>query len=263
MSSARRAAVYLTRPARLTFSSTWSADIDGVHLRSLSKSGRAERGLRSISWERALARVSLTEVESAEWRAMGASSERRIEWLYGRIAAKDAVRVWAARTHSLTLAPRDIEIARTDAGAPVVRCRQLQELREAPAISITHNRTFVIAAAGDSRMRVGVDIEDRGRSVDRLARALGESELEFVSAGRLSVLELLVAKEAAAKSVGIGLGGSLARWPVVAFDAGAYGGPSVQVAVPGDIQAPDERLSHIVVRLRTERDSVLGLAIVR
>lgn len=262
MGSARRAAIYLARPGRRTFSSRWSADIDGVHLRSLLKSEGKARERRSISWEGALARASLAEVESVEWRAMDASSDRRTEWLYGRIAAKDAVRVWAARTHSLALAPRDIEIVRTDAGAPLVRCEQLAGLGQLPALSITHSRTFVVAAVGDSRLRVGVDIEDRGRNVDRLARALSESENELVATGGLSVLEVLVAKEAAAKAVGVGLGGSLARWPVVGLDAGAFGGPSVQVGVPADIESPAGLPSHIVVRLRTERNSVLALAIV-
>jgi phosphopantetheinyl transferase len=81
-------------------------------------------------------------------------------------------------------------------------------------LSISHTRGLVIAGAvfGDY---FGIDVEWADRDVSRLSRALSHGEREFVEGEHASVLDILVAKEAVAKSWGTGLGGGLSRWPVV------------------------------------------------
>ena len=44
---------------------------------------------------------------------------------------------------------------------------------------------------------------------------LTETETKLFEAERITLLSAVVAKEAASKAVGIGLGGDLRRWPIV------------------------------------------------
>lgn len=138
-------------------------------------------------------------------------SRRWLEWVLGRQSAWDALESagW----------PRD-EVVVEDAGAPA--------FAELPiGVSIAHTRGLALAAVGPGR--VGVDVESADRDVSRLEAALfpGEQHISL----SLGLLEVMVAKEAAAKATGQGLGGSLARWPVL--DVELFGDlPRVTVGTP-------------------------------
>jgi len=130
---------------------------------------------------------------------------------------KDAVRSWAIARHGLALTPKMVQIETTSEGAPFVSCDALDERGGTPAVSLAHCPSLVLAAAGEPGRGLGIDVESEDRNVSTLSRALTPEESALLE-GPSGVLDLLVAKEAAAKARGTGLGGSLARWPVVGFD---------------------------------------------
>jgi len=115
--------------------------------------------------------------------------------------------------------PSEVVIDVTDAGAPFV----VGEVDV--CVSISHTRDLVMAGAVRGPW-LGVDVEWADRDVSRLVRALEPSEQAMVEPS--SVVSVMVAKEAAAKSWGVGLGGSLRRWPVESIDSGVIvvGSPS-------------------------------------
>jgi 4'-phosphopantetheinyl transferase len=141
------------------------------------------------------------------------AGSRRVEWLTGRVLARRAV------ADVLGCDPSEVAIDVTDAGAPYVVGEM--DVR----VSISHTRDLVIAGAVRGPW-LGVDVEWANRDVSRLLRALEPMERAMVEPA--DVVSLMVAKEAAAKSWGVGLGGSLGRWPVESIDSGVIvvGSPS-------------------------------------
>ena len=72
-------------------------------------------------WLRVLAYMILNRRERLLWRELNAaSSKRRRDWLMGRIAAKDAVRLLIKDQVGLVLCPADIEITSAATGQPEV-----------------------------------------------------------------------------------------------------------------------------------------------
>lgn len=131
--------------------------------------------------------------------------QRDEEFAIGRSLALTAV------AELVGIDPEDAAIEVTDLGAPyVVGYTEV-------CLSISHTRGLVIAGAVIGEY-FGIDVEWAERDVSRLTRSLSVDELDFVEDGASSVLSILVAKEAVAKSWGTGLGGGLNRWP--ALDAG-------------------------------------------
>lgn len=82
-------------------------------------------------------------------------------------------------------------------------------------VSISHTGHYAMGAA--AQHRVGVDIEFIDRDVTRLVKSFTPVEQELSKV--VSPISLLCAKEAAGKSAGVGLAGSIIRWSVMAFSA--------------------------------------------
>ena len=161
---------------------------------------------------------------SARWR----------EWALGRLVAQRAARRAGVASGIGHVA---------DSGAP--------RLDESDwAVSIAHTSGFVLAAVAP--MPMGIDVERRDRDVSRLLRSFSPAEHDVsVSVGPIRAL---VAKEAAAKATELGLGGSLARWPLI--DVELCGNtPTINIA------SPDDRI--VEVRLFDWLDHVVGVAVVR
>ena len=146
---------------------------------------------------------------------MSANSSRQLEWLHGRLVLKDVVRSWASELGHI-IEPAEVEIRVDPAGAPYVRSAALAVMGGPPVVSLSHTTDLVIAAAADPGSLLGIDVEHADRSVEMVARALSSHESQLVAGGEASVLDLLVAKEAATKALGVGLGGGISRWPVAA-----------------------------------------------
>ena len=165
---------------------------------------------------------ALTATENEVWQSLAPGSNRQHEWLLGRLALKDVVRAWAAERGHL-LEPSDVEIHLGAEGAPFARCVALSGVGGSPVISLSHNSGVVVAAAAEPGSLIGIDIEYADRRTQVVERALTPMETNFVTAEAASVLDLLVAKEAATKALGVGLGGAVSRWPVASVTALAEG----------------------------------------
>ena len=159
-------------------------------------------------------------------------SARWTEWMLGRVSATQA----AVRAGVV-----DPVIATSTSGAPFL-------IGSDVGVSIAHTPGIAVAVAGPSA--IGVDVERIDRDVSRLVRALGPGERDI--AFSTGVIGALVAKEAVAKATGMGLGGSLARWPLL--DAELSGPhPILHVATP------DERI--LAAQLIPWKDFVVGVAL--
>ena len=164
-------------------------------------------------WRRVIAALVLGKEERAIWRTAKMPEARRLEWLFGRIAAKDAVRDHLRRRYSLDLCPADVEILPDATGRPVVHCR-VEAPARAPIVSISHVAGAAIAIAGDGEALsgIGVDLERRGRmkpDMEQIAFSAAEREilrlLDDDQRQRWS-MRLWCAKEAFAKSTACSVG---------------------------------------------------------
>ena len=137
---------------------------------------------------------------------------RRIEWLLGRIVAKDAVRRFTGDTLASGFVPADIEIAPNSTGAPAVKGHWTESVETVPVVSISHAAGLTIAVAVHSSgySAVGVDVEQIGRitaDVERLVLSARERELlaTLDEAGRAEwATRMWCAKEAMGKALGRG-----------------------------------------------------------
>ncbi len=172
-------------------------------------------------WSRVLAHLILSRNELDFWYDLPAKGRRRIDWLLGRVAAKDAVRIWAHERFLLELDPPDIEILPAESGQPSVRCSDLAPLGEAPTISITHSGGTAAAVVHGAGAPVGIDLEvaRERRSSAWISGAFADAELQFLDGDTAEVLALWCAKEAAAKTCGQGLGGRPDEWIIESLSA--------------------------------------------
>lgn len=179
---------------------SWPSPIDGVAIRGW----HYEAG---VSAERVVEVAPYPEQEGSGEKG----SRRWVEWSLGRRAVADALEQLGVGSGVVVV---------DDRGAPHLADRSV-------GISISHTSRLVLAAAGHGA--VGIDVEPADRDVTRLERALLPGETDISTS--LGLLETLVVKEAAAKLTGDGLGGSLARWPVL--DVELFGQqPAVAVGTP-------------------------------
>ena len=158
-------------------------------------------------------------------------TSRWTEWILGRDAAYRAARRAGVEQPMIETA---------DTGAPY--------LKEADAaLSIAHTRGLALAAVCPDS--IGIDVEKANRNVSTLIRSLHPGEVDIAMS--VSVVGCLVAKEAVAKATGLGLGGSLARWPML--DAELSGAnPKVSIATPGG--------QIVAAQLFAWKDYVVGIA---
>jgi phosphopantetheine--protein transferase-like protein len=174
------------------------------------------------------ARRFLSSPEIETYRTL--NPRRQIEWLAGRIAAKDAVRsvVWERGAEAVF--PIEIEIVDEPSGRPTVVTKRASDL----AVSIAHKRGIAVALLGRDGRAPGIDVErvePRDAAFERTAFADEERALlDAVSAGDPRGSELRqewiarfwAAKEALSKARGTGLftglGGAPTRYPIERVD---------------------------------------------
>ncbi len=162
------------------------------------------------------ARRYLDAREIEAYRAM--NPRRQLEWLPGRIAAKDAVRSFLWKRGAGPLYPIEVEILNEDGGRPLARCAVGGDLR----ISIAGKRGIAVARVAEGR-DVGIDLERVERREPAFeALAFGERELGLLPATDRDewVARFWAAKEALAKLRGTGLAGNPRRFEVGQRDGG-------------------------------------------
>jgi acyl transferase domain-containing protein/phosphopantetheinyl transferase len=212
---------FLHAPREVVLSEAWPAPVGGLaggfcaHRLALDSFPVAFFTAHGGVWQRALAHLILGPRERELWRGLRTPEPRRLEWLLGRVVAKDALRVFLAEHHGIRLSPADVEIIPDEHGRPVPGGAWTADVPRVPILSLSHAAGVAVAVVGDgnSAAGVGVDLEHAGRLKD------GAEELAFTSSeqGLLASvadsrqeswpLRLWCAKEAVAKALGLGLVG--------------------------------------------------------
>jgi phosphopantetheinyl transferase len=228
---------FLLSPQEVTLSQPWPAPVASlpspadllVYRLSLDDFPKDFFFAHGGLWGRVLAHLILSRRERALWRSLRSPELRRIEWLLGRVAAKDAVREHVRRRHAMALCPADVEILPDENGRPLVRGSWVERLPCAPTVSLSHSGGVAVAAVGlgeaGAAVGVGIDIERVGHMRDEAEGvAFTPPEQELLSSVRQAApdewpLRLWCAKEAAAKALGHGLRGGPQALVVQALDA--------------------------------------------
>lgn len=164
-------------------------------------------------WQRVLAHLILSRRERDQWRNLTLPPMRCLEWLLGRLAAKDATRMYLKQHHGLNLYPADIEIITNDDGRPQIVGPWTNQIPASPYLSITHSEGTVSALVSDgqSGMGLGIDVERLDRmndAVEQMAFRPQERSLLAILPAEEKIEWLLrfwCAKEAATKALGQGL----------------------------------------------------------
>ncbi len=162
-------------------------------------------------WLRTLSHIVLGSQERDDFSKLPGSAARRTEWLFGRVAAKEAVRRYLKDFHQARWSDADIQIWRDDSGKPHALGEWGDYLTERIDIAIAHTAQFVIALAA-ANARVGVDVESVARDLsdEFTAGVFTAEELDLAAhAANASqaIIRFWCAKEAVSKALGTGI-----RW---------------------------------------------------
>src|SRR5262249_21359266 len=87
-------------------------------------------------WPRALARIALSPAERRTWLEMVSRRLPRRQWLIGRLAAKDACRLFLKERHGIELCPADVELVDDRDGRPTIAAHLLRKLDLPLSISV-------------------------------------------------------------------------------------------------------------------------------
>lgn len=129
----------------------------------------------------------LTKRELSQWRNAGQSKKRRTDWLLGRIAAKDAVRMLVRNGIGGILGPHDVEIHNHPDRSPYAVIRDKSNSTPPVSISITHTNGKGIALASfvdaSNAGNPGIDAETiSARDSDFASSFMQPSELKYLAA---------------------------------------------------------------------------------
>lgn len=172
-------------------------------------------------WERVLAHLVLGSDERAEFSKMGGVGKRRHEWLIGRAAAKDSIRMLSKAGGRADFYSADIEIKKDAKGRPF---SELSKGVEGPKVTLAHSNGVAIAAAAEGVSGIGADIElVRDLDDDFCRAAFSEKDIELLSGCKDNAaaewrMRAWCAKEAAAKALGTGLAGRQKELAISAMD---------------------------------------------
>lgn len=154
------------------------------------------------------AKVTLSDDEMREYRAMNVTPKKRFDWVFGRLAAKDAVRLMWWERHAERFFPADLEMRHDEHGRPLAFHLGYREQAAMPNVSVSH-ADGMMAALASYEPHVGIDlekIEPRAASFEAVAFDDTERQLLDACADRAdAVTRFWCAKEAVAKALGRGL----------------------------------------------------------
>ena len=174
-------------------------------------------------WLKTLSQMVLHKSERGDFAGLSGSTSRRTEWLFGRIAAKEAVRRFLQDNYQARWCDADVQIWRDDSGKPHPIGRWKDFLTSTLDLAIAHTAQFVVAVVA-ANARVGVDVEarDRDLSEEFTHGVFTPEELELavraVNAPS-AVIRFWCAKEAVSKALGTGIRYSPREMVVDAFQA--------------------------------------------
>lgn len=161
-------------------------------------------------WLGVMSTAALSALEVHEFEQFPYNVPRLTEWLYGRIAAKEAVRRYLRDFYQARWSNADICIYKDERGKPKAIGEWTESLTAALDVAIAHTARFIVAVVA-ANARVGVDVESARRDLsdEFVAGAFtdGERELAASSAAQSSqaLIRFWCAKEAVSKALGTGL----------------------------------------------------------
>ena len=176
-------------------------------------------------WLKTLSHVILDASERREFAEMTGSTSRRTEWLFGRAAAKEAVRRFLKDFYQARWSSADIRIWADDSGKPHALGAWNDYLSTKLDIGISHTAQFVVAIAA-ANARVGVDVESVARDLSEefTAGVFTPEELELAAQAAnasQAIIKFWCAKEAVSKALGTGIRYSPKEMVVAGFLADA------------------------------------------
>jgi phosphopantetheine--protein transferase-like protein len=160
-------------------------------------------------WLKMLSRVILSASERRDFAEMKGSTSRRVEWLFGRVAAKEAVRRFLKDFYQARWSDADVQIWADDSGKPHALGAWSDFLATKLDIAIAHTAQFVVAIAA-ANARVGVDVESVSRDLSEefTAGVFTPDELELAAQApnvSQTIIRFWCAKEAVSKALGTGI----------------------------------------------------------
>ena len=162
-------------------------------------------------WMDILIQRVLGHYERAYYKSLNWSLDRKYEWLYARIAAKDNIRAYVLRRYGLELYPADVAIRNDDHGRPFVDGYWLDDIKDNVSISLSHSNGIAVAITGELK-HLGIDVEKISRREPNFVR-LAFTDREKAILGNYGNQDKVdeiqtrfwCAKEAVAKALGCGL----------------------------------------------------------
>jgi phosphopantetheine--protein transferase-like protein len=254
---------FLLSPVKAMPSIPWNAPLDYFPNANSFSCCRIETLFQGDEafWRSVFAQLLLNHNEKQIFRNLGKSKNRQIQWLMGRLVAKDAVRMFLKQRYKMELGPADVEIAQDEYGCPVPQGAWAKEIKAVPALSLAHTNGIAVAIAGyqNTGQRIGIDIEEI-RSLEQgfETTAFAPKEVELLdsiteSARQQWLIRFWSAKEAAAKALGRGLAEGPQSLAVQALDVKTG---IVKIALKGKLaeEFPDlARTTMIVYTGREEK----------
>ena len=174
-------------------------------------------------WLRILSRIVLCGPERKGFFAITGSVQRRAEWLFGRIAAKEAVRRYLKDCYQARWSGADVQIWADDSGKPHALGDWNEHLATKLDIAIAHTSQFVVAVAA-ANARVGVDVEliSRDFSDEFATGVFTPEELELAAqsaSAAKTAIRFWCAKEAVSKALGTGIRYSPKEMVITSYQA--------------------------------------------
>ena len=173
-------------------------------------------------WLRTVSEIVLAKVERTRFSGMAGGVHRRTEWLFGRLAAKEAVRRFLNRFHNARWTDADVEVFSDTNGKPSAVGKWQDMIADHLDLAISHTADFVVAVFA-ARAHVGVDVESAARDIsDEFTRGAFTPEEIALATGatnpQASFIRFWCAKEAVSKALGTGIKYAPREMTVDAFD---------------------------------------------
>ena len=174
-------------------------------------------------WLKTLSHVVLDASERRDFDEMTGSVSRRTEWLFGRVAATEAVRRFLRDNYQARWSAADVRIWADGSGKPHALGAWNDLLAAKVDIAIAHTAQFVVAVAA-ANARVGVDVESVARDLSEefASGVFTPEELELAAQAAnatQAVVKFWCAKEAVSKALGTGIRYSPKEMVVTSFQA--------------------------------------------
>ena len=206
---------FLLSPVTVRPSEAWTApvaawpDSSQYHCRRLSRLFTGDDDF----WTLVFSHLILNHTERQVFADLGKSNQRQVQWLMGRLAAKDAVRIILKQKYNMETGPADVEIAPDEYGCPVATGSWADRVEGPVRLSLSHTTGMAAAVAGQpgNGLGIGIDVECLDPAREGIASIAMSPEENTLLPSTLTgadpewMLRVWCAKEALSKACGCGL----------------------------------------------------------